>query len=197
MQSDLELAWGYIKYRNVDALKKLLKGDVPQQAAISDQSNDIRYLVHAAAAFGSVDCLKYLAECGADLNVDTPSGYSCVHWAAYGGWVEILEYLQTRNIPLNKADLTGQTALHVAAARGHLNVVKFLITSKLSININQTAQYKWTPLHFAVAYGHTNIARYLIENNASIKEVDTLGRSPEVLAHEYNRNWQLILNPSV
>ena len=184
---NIELAWNFIKYRDLDGLSKLVPEQVSPNSSISDENIDIKYLTHAAAAFGSLECLKYLVSNKADLSLTTPSGYSVVHWAAYGGWVDILDYLNTKKIAMNQTDNTEQNPLHIAAARGHLNCVKFLVDC--NIPLDKPAEYKWTPLHFAVAYGHSDIAKYLIERGASTIQVDLLGRSPEVLAREYNRNW--------
>ena len=184
---NVEIAWNFIKYRDLEGLSKLVPEQVPPNSAISDENIDIKYLTHAAAAFGSLECLKYLENNNADMNLVTPSGYSVVHWAAYGGWVDILEYLNSQKMPMNQTDSTEQNALHIAAARGHLNCVKFLVDC--NIPLDKPAEYKWTPLHFAVAYGHSHIAKFLVERGASTTQVDLLGRSPEVLAREYNRNW--------
>ena len=184
---NIETAWNFIKFRDLDGLSKLVPEHVSPNSAITDEDTEIRYLTHAAAAFGSLECLEYLVSNGADLNLVTPSGYSVVHWAAYGGWVEILDFLNSKKMILNQTEGTNQTALHIAAARGHLNCVKYLI--ECNLQIDRPAEFKWTPLHFAVAYGHSQIAKYLVERGASTTQIDLLGRSPEVLAREYNRNW--------
>ena len=184
---NIEAAWNYIKFRDIEGLKKLVPSQVSANSSITDDSTDIKYLTHAAAAFGSLECLKYLVDSGADLKLTTPTGYSVIHWAAYGGWVDILEYLNAKKMLMTQTENSDQNALHIASARGHLNCAKYLIDCNLPLD--RPAEYKWTPLHFAIAYGHSHIAKYLVERGASTSQVDLLGRSAEVLAREYNRTW--------
>ena len=185
--SSVITAWNYCKTNDIAGLAEIVPSVIPANSAIPDEKCEIRYLLHAAAAFGAQNCFKYLIEKGADKNSTTPSGFTVLHWAAYGGWIEIMKDLFSRNFPMNQADKSGQTALHVAAARGHLQAVEFLIEHNALIDAQ--AGFKWTPLHFAVAYGHKNVVALLIRKGAKISQTDTLGRSVDVLAQEYKRTW--------
>jgi len=185
--SNTEKAWISIKLRDIKTLKSLVTKADEANASFQGNGNEISFLLHCAAAYGSIDCLKYLIECGAKKDKETTSGYTVVHWAAYGGWDSILAYLAAINFNMSIVDKSEQNALHIAASRGHLNCVKLL--AELNVPIDRPAEYRWTPLHFAIAYGHRAIAEFLVERGASIKGLDSLGRTPEILAKEYNRNW--------
>ncbi|KAH0792875.1 ankyrin repeat domain-containing protein [Histomonas meleagridis] len=194
MTTPVEIAWKYIKLNDIENLKKMVPREVDPNASIPDEKCEIRFLMHAAAAFGSLDCLKYLVDEGGDLNHANSKGYTVLHWAAYGGWDDVLAYLFSKNVLLDTPEKTGQTALHIASARGHILCVNFL-AGHGSI-LDKPAGFKWSPLHFAISYGQQDAAEILISKGANPGIVDSLGRSVDVLAHEYKRKWWDEIDPS-
>ena len=101
-----------------------------------------------------------------------------------------MDVICSTNFDINSADSkNAQTPLHVAAARGHLNAAQYLVSH--GALLDAVAGFKWTPLHFAVAYGHEDVAKFLVKKGAKYgdNQVDSLRRSPDILAKEYKRNW--------
>lgn len=196
MATPVERAWNSIKLNDITTLKQIVPSEVDPNASIPDENCEIRYLMHAAAAFGSLECLQYLVKIGGEegLRYATDKGYTVLHWAAYGGWEDILKYLHQKSVSLDTPEKTSQTALHIAAARGHLGCVEFL-TQHLSM-MDKTAEFKWTPLHFAIAYGQKETVTLLIKKGANTSIVDYLGRSADVLAREYKRKWWDEIDPN-
>lgn len=191
MEQKIIQAWEFIRLDNSESLDDLLNHGIKGTEEHPDKSIGACFLPHAAAVFGSVNCLRKLVEFKVNLNKCTEDGFSIGHWAAYSGQTAVLEFLGGK-VDFTAKDNFGQTPLHVACSRGHLNAVKYLINK---CDINGMANYNWTPLHFAVVYGHEEIAAHLVHSNARTDIPDTFGRTPAILALEYNRRWWFSIHP--
>ncbi|KAH0791876.1 ankyrin repeat domain-containing protein [Histomonas meleagridis] len=166
---------------------EIVPREVDPNSSIPDRKCDIRNLLSAAAAYGSLECLQFLADNGGDLNCISRNGYTLLHWAAFGGWDDVIYYLIGKNLSVDAADNNKQTALHIACVCGHESTVLLLIEN--CAHIDHPAMFKWTPLHFAIAYGQKDVCKILLSKGAKIDLKDDLGRNAEVLAHEYKRSW--------
>lgn len=186
MTSSVELAWNYVKLNDVGMLQTIVPREVHPNSKISEPGCQIAHLLHAAAAFGSLECLQYLISVGGNPKATSENGFTILHWAAYGGWLNILKYLAANRFEMTMTESTKQTALHIAAARGHANCVRFLADH---VSMDKPAEFDWSPLHFAVAYGHKHVCEILLEKGANPGVLDQLGRTVEVLANEYKRKW--------
>ncbi|XP_065884558.1 uncharacterized protein [Dysidea avara] len=97
-----------------------------------------------------------------------------------------------RNLHSSGIDVTGDvdvgewTALHFAAEKGHYNVASALL--QWGANVDATEEYDLrTPLHYAARYGHTDIFNLLVANGADINKQDKNGKTPLVMAANYNK----------
>jgi ankyrin repeat protein len=68
-----------------------------------------------ASRDGCLECVKILAEAGADINATDPDGISGIISATINGHYDIGVYLAQRGANVNLADKTGRTALYAAA----------------------------------------------------------------------------------
>jgi ankyrin repeat protein len=86
----------------------------------------------AAAQSGDAAQLKSLLDAGADVNAQSPQGWTALAKAAYNGetergYVEVIELLADAGASLDERIFYGITPLMLAAGGGDANVVEWLI----------------------------------------------------------------------
>ncbi|RYP61448.1 hypothetical protein DL770_009789 [Monosporascus sp. CRB-9-2] len=80
-----------------------------------------------AAANGDLECVRYLVELGADVNVRGPQDTTPLMFAARGGYLSCVRCLLEHDAELNSRDKFGESALFEAAAWNHFEVAEFLL----------------------------------------------------------------------
>ncbi|XP_051170260.1 ankyrin-3-like [Leptopilina boulardi] len=172
-----------IKINRLDILKCLHPNDY-----ISPQ------ILYFAASNGRLEILKYLIECGVEINSDSDTP---LHGAAEYGHIEIVKYLIETNYPTNNnRNSNDQSALDLALIKGQLEVVKYFlhIQSVEIINvrhifavlrsgnlqllkflidngcacIDTKIERNISLLHCASFHGHLNILKYLLKNGVDV-----------------------------
>lgn len=128
--------------------------------------------IHAAVPSGSIDLIKELFKCNADLHAVGSNRANLVWQAAYFGQIGILKYLLDMHVEANARALSQDdsllryTPLHAAANAGHCAVVKMLLQHKGDFQMDDGCGHQ--PLDDAVAKGHADVVRQLVTANADI-----------------------------
>lgn len=165
------------------------------------------FAIHAAAAHGQVDVIKFFAEQknpSVDFNI-LKYGRSPIFTAVEYGHFEVVKVLLEHGVKVTSDDIT--KLANMAAKKGHVSIMEFLIEhgldlnktflgntlahvaaenghhviikllNKHNVNLNKETWIKKTPLIMAVENGHTNVVKALLES----KSID-LNAHPETLA---------------
>lgn len=87
--------------------------------------------LHAAAAAGQCDVLRFYCDTGLLTNLNSVSDelLTPMHLAAFSGHVDAVKFLYSQGGGLNLKSADGSLPLHLAVRNGHINVVKFLVES--------------------------------------------------------------------
>lgn len=132
------------------------------------------------------DVVRYLAESGADINLQdqtslNPFLYGCIH-----GDLKLVKIMISAGADINLLTRFGGVGLTPACEKGHIEVVRELLTST-DINVNHTNYCGWTPLIEAIVLndgGKTqqDIIKLLLEHGADPSLTDQYGVRPIELA---------------
>lgn len=98
------------------------------------------HVIHEAAGWGRIDCLKLLVERGANVSALNKNGWSALHFAAANGQIEMVNLLLEMGVDRHWRDNYGDTALD-------------------KVTRNWEAQYPVLPLGQNVSMGRSVHAR--------------------------------------
>jgi uncharacterized protein len=130
--------------------------------------------LHAAAAQGSVDDVRRLAQPGADLNARDGNGRTPLHVAAFQGHGAAARTLITLGANPSLLDNQRYDAATIAAVRDDVPTLKALLAAGASAKLI-TSVYDGTALIAAAHLGHDGIVRELIRAGAPLDHVNNLG----------------------
>lgn len=119
--------------------------------------------LHVAADQGKIDILKYLIECGIDINCNGGiSGGDALHSAARHGYVDIIDILYINGAKLDTSEAT-KNPLFAAICNGHYEVAKYLVDNGIDITVSYSiGQLENVDAYeYARLFGRTEIASYL------------------------------------
>jgi len=129
-----------------------------------DQPNDEgRRPLHEAAFFGHLDMVRFLLECGADIDAPiAPFGHTALYLAAQQSRYEIVQYLIKRRASLGVTDkLLGTGLLHIAAAKNDMRLAGILIAAGVNVFLeNRKGQ---TARDTAARAGHRELESILLK----------------------------------
>ncbi|CAI8036381.1 Serine/threonine-protein kinase TNNI3K [Geodia barretti] len=134
-----------------------------------------------AAAYGTVDVVKYMIE---EKNCYDPANYGSntpLHHAALRGNLPVVQYLvDTRGFDVNSKGWHDRTPLHFACQGGHLDVVKYLIEeSKMEMLEMVADKNGLTPLDLAAEYGTLDVVQYMVDKrNCEMQYSSEKGYTP-------------------
>lgn len=165
-------------------------------------------LLFTAARCNNDECLNFLINAGANLEVYDSRGRTAFHIAAICGHVRAMTILLGAGLSINTTtgiheDLlalsekyeskqvpehdfaqnrVGLTALHEAAVYSKLSTVRWLVAH--GADVNATSQVGWTPLHYAAMSAKTDNGALLLENGANVNARSKSNFTPLHLAAE-------------
>jgi ankyrin repeat protein len=123
-------------------MKKLLKlefeaarhGDLQHLRSVLTPSNvnsvDGRRgwtVLHYAALYGQMECVKYCLEIHANVNARERQGSTPLHYACHEGLIDVALVLLDAGARVDATALFGLTPLHYAMKTNHRDVAKLLI----------------------------------------------------------------------
>ena len=93
-------------------------------------------LITLAAIQHDTECMIKLLRCGAQLNVKTASGETCLTCISrsVNDYRKEIQYLAAKGADVNLPNYTGQTPLHIAAIHGNNTTVRTLLSIDAQIN---------------------------------------------------------------
>jgi ankyrin repeat protein len=130
--------------------------------------------LHAAAAQGSVDDIRRLAQAGADLNTRDGNGRAPLHVAAFQGHGTAAGTLIAAGADPGLLDNQRYDAVTIAAVRDDLTTLKALLAAGASARL-VTSVYDGTALIAAAHLGHDGVVRELIRAGAPLDHINNLG----------------------
>lgn len=130
--------------------------------------------------------LNTLFEKGAKINAIDKLGQTILHDCARVHKVTTAKYFIRSGVDVNTQDIYGRTALHIAAKRDYVEMVRMLIDAgaKLELVTNGACH---TALHCAAMGDAPNAITALCKGNANKEISDYRGRTPLLIAAEYER----------
>jgi len=129
-----------------------------------DIPNDIgRHPLHEAAAFGQMEMVKFLLDCGAEADAPVqPLGHTALYLAVEGSWHDIARHLIKHGASLAVTDaLLGTGLLHAAAAKGDMLMAGILIAA--GADIFHADKKGMTARDTAERHGHKNLSHTLLK----------------------------------
>jgi len=130
--------------------------------------------LHAAAARGSDEDIRRLAQAGADLNTRDDNGRTPLHVAAFQGHGAAARTLIAAGADPALLDNQRYDAVTIAAVRDDVPTLKALLSAGASAKL-VTSVYDGTALIAAAHLGHDGIVRELIRAGAPLDHVNNLG----------------------
>ncbi|NIX75277.1 ankyrin repeat domain-containing protein [Microvirga terricola] len=130
--------------------------------------------LHAAAAEGSAESIRRLAQAGADLNARDGNGRTPLHVAAFQGHGTAIGTLMAAGANPGLLDNQRYDAVTIVAVRDDVPTLKALIAAGASAKL-VTSIYDGTALIAAAHLGHDGVVRELIRAGAPLDHVNNLG----------------------
>ena len=155
---------------NVDDLRKAIRRGA--DVDIQDKDYGRKTALMFAAGGGTIECVKYLAEHGAGVDVKAEDGKTALMCAAEKGRIECVKYLAEQGADIDAKDSEhGDTAVMAAARNGHIECVKCLIENGAA-DIDAKAKNGDTAVMAAARNGHIECVKYLIQHGADVNAKD-------------------------
>ena len=150
---------------DLEELKRLVEGG--QNVNPRSRWQESTPLMEAAWK-GHTECVEYLIQNGAQLDLMDRDGMTALHEAAGEGHLEVMKRLVEAGQDVNqRGGRRKRTPLMEAARKGHTDCVQYLIQNGAQLDLKD--EYGKTAL--MDTQGHTDCVEYLIQNGA---EMDVL-----------------------
>ncbi len=88
-----------------------------------------------AAMRGHTDCVEYLLQNGAQLDLKDRDGKTALHLAADGGHLEVIKKLVEKGQDVNRKDWGETTPLMEASGKGHTDCVNWLLENGAQVDM--------------------------------------------------------------
>lgn len=149
--------------RHLEQLRDASTGQDEARVVVQKPDADKRTPLHWAASSGlSVEAVRALCDCGADLNARDASGWTPLMIAASAGRADIVAQLLYLGADALAANPRGQTALHYAASKGHVDVARqLLVNGPGGADVNARDGAKQCPLYVE---RHDDLRDWLLTN---------------------------------
>ena len=167
--------------------KDILQALIIHGAQISAKRKDGTNALLRACTTGQSESVQFLLEAGADVNIASPNGNTCLHEAVYGYCSgKTLQAIIQYGLNANTLSKTSKTALIVACYKTQAESVKFLLQNGADPNISDANGY--TSLHAAVHGRCTNeTLQEIIAHGVYVNAQDTGGATALWLACSYRQ----------
>ena len=166
-----------VKHSSRDAIDVLYEmgGDV-------NYEHDGYTLMTIATVHHNTECMEKLFQYGAQLNVKTTEGETCLTCLARDPYhhSEQLEYLVTKGADVNLSNDQGETPLYFAAEYGNVCTLRSLLL--LGAQINHQNHYGETALMMASVEHHEQCVSSLLQHGAE-KNLQSIGGDTALMRH--------------
>jgi uncharacterized protein len=148
----------------------------PSQAQTPPSAADLSAYsgLHAAAADGSTEDVRWLAAAGADVNARDSNGRTPLHVAAFQGHGANARALVQAGADPGLLDFQRYDAVTIVAVRDDIPTLQALLSSGASAKLI-TSPYDGTALIAAAHLGHHAIVNELLKAGAPLDHVNNLG----------------------
>lgn len=123
----------------------------------------------------SIQVIEKWIEYGADVNVQTNLGSSCLFEAIYANSGEKVDLLLKRGAELNLTNVKGGSLLHWG---DNMDILKSLLETKADCLINSKDSNGLSPLHHWVFSDRTEVVGILLQFGADVNTRDDFGSTP-------------------
>ena len=170
-------------YCSKDTLQALIDHGALIDATRKDGTNALLQ----ACRTGQSECVRFLLEAGADVNIAKPNGNSCLLEAVYGRCSnETLHKIIHQGVHVNDVNNKSQTALILACFTAQAESVKLLLENGANPNISDDRHY--TSLHAAVYGCCTNdTLQDIIDHTVHLNDQNNKGETALNLACSYRQ----------
>ena len=159
-QTASDSIYAAIRNNDLSALRTLVKSS---GADLKDARGQTPLMI--AAAFGSLDAMRFLIAEGASVKAQSDAGVTALHSCT--GDTGKVRLLLDHGADVNKATLLGRTPLLVAASTsGTLATIRLLLEKGADVNAADNSGY--TPLIAAASIDNSEAAKLFIEKGASV-----------------------------
>ncbi|KAK3610755.1 hypothetical protein CHS0354_028154 [Potamilus streckersoni] len=152
---------------NLDVLELALLGTYGYYT-----SDDLNLALVKAAIEGSVKCVEFLLDNGADINATDGDGDTALIMAVSNGHEKVVKCLLDRGCIVDIIGSSDRSVLHQAAWDGLTSVVKLLLQSCDKKQVKELLEAKEmfgdTPLMLACAQGHLEVTDLLIKAGSDL-----------------------------
>ena len=138
-------------------------------------------LMHAAEA-GKENCLKFLVQTGAEVNLSNEDGDTAIIAASKGGNFNVMKFLLESGADVNAVGTLGNTALMEAARNSNENCVKLLCDS--GANVNRIDRGSYSALLLATVNSHHKNIEVLTKAGACVNTTELRGKTALIIADE-------------
>ena len=122
-----------------------------------------------AAVWGHTDCVEYLIQKGAQLDLEEKNNQTALHYAAMGGRLEVMKRLVDAGQDVNQRDELGErTPLMLAAWQGRTDCVEYLIQKGAQLDLEE--KNNQTALHYAAMGGRLEVMKRLVEAGHNVNQ---------------------------
>jgi len=119
---------------HVEIIRVLLDYGMNINEGTSVRSN--RYPITEAAWMDKTECVKYLVECGADINQQgMDADHSVLSLAVENNNVELVKFLVEKGADVNIKDMFGRPPLYHATVKGYPNLITYLAANGADVNV--------------------------------------------------------------
>ena len=135
----------------------------------------------SAAKEGHVECVRFLLQCGANVNQKGKfgrgrTGWTVAHYAAVQGNMEMLLLSLDASCDTEVTNSDGDTPLMCAAERGHTACVQLLLQRGATARIRTRSGY--TPVRHAAERGDKEMLLALLDAGCEVDTADCCGYTP-------------------
>jgi len=165
-------------------------GEYPKNANLAARCTEAERLpLHAAVANGHLECVKALANLGADMEAEEGAGCTPLHTGSQCGHADVVDHLITMGVNVNAQDASGATPYILASAEGHESICKALCDNGADHALPDSTGR--LGIHTAAARGQLELVKFALYKGCKVDVADAAGRTPMMMAAQ-NGHFEVV-----
>ena len=176
---DVPELWTALLSGQYDLANQMISRGANINEARETELNTVTTLLHYAVMKSDVQCIRVLANLGANFNACDSKNCTPLHWAVMmidEDRPDIVEVLIDGGAVVDAQDHEQMTPLHHAAFDDYIESAKKLIARGASIDAIAADTDRWSVLHMAIS--NLEMVKMLISHRVNIDVKDIEGRTP-------------------